>query len=111
MPVAVHVVDGESGVDHGIGQLCPAAKAQFTVRDHDLTWPGEDVVTREADPAITHADQLQPALHRPMGRVEPPVRGRVVMPKRIATSEQISYCSYPTFGYRLCSRQKDRRIV
>src|SRR6476659_1967239 len=46
IPVAVHVLDRESGVDHGIGQLCQTAKAQLAARNHDLTSGGEDVVAR-----------------------------------------------------------------
>src|SRR5437764_233923 len=78
MPVAVHVLDGESGVEQGIGQGCQVAKAQLAARNHDLTGGAEDVVALEADATITLADEFQPALHRSVGRVELLVGGLTV---------------------------------
>src|SRR5260221_2030758 len=80
IPVAVHLLDGESGIVQRIGQLCQAAKAQLATRDDKFTSAGEDVVALEANPAIPRTDQLQPALHRPVGRIDPLERGVAVPP-------------------------------
>src|SRR5688500_2714989 len=79
VPVAVHMLDGESRGGQRISQLCQAAKAQLAARDHDLAGGDKNVVALEANPALAHADQLQPTFHRPVGRIDL-LKGRLAVP-------------------------------
>ena len=66
-PIAIQLLDSEANLIEAVDKLFDAPKADFVFDDYHLSRGEEDVVSLQANSAITHINHLKPALHRPVG--------------------------------------------
>lgn len=70
MPIPIDMLDAESGLAQGIGQILMGTKAEFVARRDNLSGRFEYVVATHGNAFSLNARDFEPGRHRSMRRVE-----------------------------------------